>query len=147
MEGDRKPVPFLTTEFAERIGRFSPDGRWIAYQSNESGMEEIYVRPFSPGAAGGSGGKWMVSKGGGTLAQWRPDGKELYYSTLSDLTAVEVTAGTAIQPGVPKKLFTLPVAFWFDVSPDGNRFLIPAQNTIEAQSPIMVVLNWQSGLK
>ena len=148
LEGDRKPVPFLVTEFRDRVGRFSSDGRWIAYTSNESGTDEIYVRPFSPGAAGSPGGRWMASKGGGFLPHWSADGKELYYRGQTDLMAVDVTAGTAIQAGVPKKLFTAPVSAtgWFDVSQDG-RFLFQAQNVGEAQTPIMVVLNWQSGLK
>jgi eukaryotic-like serine/threonine-protein kinase len=147
MEGDRKPTPLLTTEFRERNGRFSADGRWIAYQSNESGSDEIYVRPFSPGVLGSPGGKWMVSKGGGFLPRWRADGKELFYSTQTDLWAVDLTAGAVIQPGVPKKLFLEPLSNWFDITPDGNRFLFSAQNTIETQSPVMVVLNWQSTLK
>jgi len=146
LEGDRTPIPLLRTEFRERQGRFSADGRWIAYQSNESGMDEIYVRPFSPRATSSSGGKWLVSKGGGALPRWRADGKELYYSSQVDLMAVEITAGAAIRPGVPRKLFTEPLNTWFDISSDG-RFLFSAQEAANLQSPMMVVLNWQSTLK
>src|ERR1700726_100318 len=81
---DRTPWEFLKTPFREVGGAFSPDGRWGAYQSNESGRPEIYVRPFVPPgaagtAAGASGGQWQVSTGGGITPAWRPDGKELYY--------------------------------------------------------------------
>jgi len=72
--GDRKPYAFLSTPFNEQGGVFSPDGRWVAYQSNESGRDEIYVRPFP-----GPGGQWQVSTAGGSDPRWRPDGKELYY--------------------------------------------------------------------
>jgi Tol biopolymer transport system component len=77
--GERKPAPFLTTRSNERMGRFSPDGRWIAYASDESGRPEIYVRPF-PVPAGG-GGTWTVSQGGGFAPRWRRDGTELFYIT------------------------------------------------------------------
>jgi Tol biopolymer transport system component len=81
MDGDRKPWPFLKTSFIERFARFSPDGHWVAYMSNESGRMEVYVRPFSePGAAAAqTGGQWQVSAAGGIYPAWRPDGKELYY--------------------------------------------------------------------
>jgi Tol biopolymer transport system component len=75
--GPAKPFPILATPFAEGQGRFSPDGRWIAYMSNESGAFEVYVRPFSPDAgAGASGAKWLISKGSGVLPRWRADGKQ-----------------------------------------------------------------------
>ena len=73
----RKPVPFLRTEFNEANGKFSPDGHWVAYESDESGRYEIYVRPFP--APDGGGGKWMVSQAGGRGPYWRGDGKELFY--------------------------------------------------------------------
>jgi Tol biopolymer transport system component len=79
---DHSSSVFLKTPFTERFGAFSPDGRWAAYQSNESGRNEIYLRQFTPpGAAGttGAGGQWQVSTGGGIMPAWRPDGKELYY--------------------------------------------------------------------
>ncbi|SPE38254.1 Serine/threonine protein kinase [Candidatus Sulfopaludibacter sp. SbA6] len=152
---DHKPVPYLQTESAGQA-RFSPDSRWIAYMSSVSGKREVYVRPF-PTA---SGGKWMVSKGGGSEPRWRPDGKELFYiSADSKLMSVEVaTASGAFQPGIPKALFAAPI--WggattnnvtrYDVTADGNKFLInslPTETTAAPPSPITVVLNWEAGLK
>ena len=78
MLGDHKPLPIVNAPFEERQGQFSPDGRWVAYQSNESSRSEIYVQPF-PGV---SGGKWQVSKAGGTQPRWRHDGKELFFISL-----------------------------------------------------------------
>ena len=82
---ERKPVPYLVTAFNERQAQFSPDGKWVAYSSTESGNVEVYVRPFPAS----SGGKWLVSNGGGNQPRWRPDGKELFYITPgSELMAV-----------------------------------------------------------
>ena len=155
LEGDRKPALLLGTEFGEREGSFSPDMRWIAYSSNESGRPEVYVRPFlASGATGAPSlgeGKWQVSKDGGTLAKWRADGKELIFRAPngSPMVVDVTTAGAAYQAGVPKQLFALPpnVGDW-DVTADGKRFIVgvpPVQQT--AQTPITVVLNWEAGLK
>src|SRR5262249_43742996 len=107
---DRKPIPFLRTPFREAIGRFSPDGRFIAYQSDESGLLEIYVRPFSPdkGADSASGAKWMVSKGGGVQPHWQADGKQLFYLSQLQQMAVDVATDKTFQVGVPRRLFTTP---------------------------------------
>jgi Tol biopolymer transport system component len=147
--GERKPAPFLSTRFNERMGRFSPDGRWIAYESDESGRPEIYVRPF-PVPVGG-GGKWMVSQGGGREPRWRRDGTELFYITADgQVMASGVTAsGAAFQRGVPKLLFKVqiaPGATW-DVSADGAKFLFPIIGSDTTQSPFTVLLNWMSLLK
>jgi Tol biopolymer transport system component len=153
---DRKPMPYLQTESNASQARFSADSRWIAYTSNESGKQEIYVRPF-PAA---SGGKWIVSKGGGNQPHWRRDGKELYYlSADSKLMSVEVatTSGT-FQAGIPKALFAAPISGGgtnvnvtrYDVTADGKKFLInalPTETTLARSTPITVVLNWQAGLK
>jgi Tol biopolymer transport system component len=150
LQGDRKPIPFLRTESREGNGRFSPDGRWIAYQSNESGNPEIYVRPFSPNAGGepASGGKWMVSKGGGNGPRWRGDGKELFYARTLQQMAVDVTTEKTFQAGVPKLLFaTLPISTPSDAAADGKRFLFAAPDGLNTQTPFTVVLNWQAGLK
>jgi len=158
LEGDRKPVLLLGTKFTEDEGSFSPDMRWVAYTSNESGRLEVYVRPFlASGASGSTGapslgeGKWQVSKDGGTLAKWRADGKELIFRAPNGSPmAVDVTAtGAAFQAGVPKQLFALPpnVGDW-DVTADGKRFLAavpPVQQT--TGTPITVVLNWQAALQ
>ena len=112
-----KPSVFLKTPFREVWGRFSPDGRWVAYQSNESGRPEIYVRPFvPPGAAGAAaaaaGGQWQVSTAGGIFPVWRPDGKELYYlNPAGAMMAAPITVtGTTLAPGAPVVLF--PTRIW-----------------------------------
>jgi eukaryotic-like serine/threonine-protein kinase len=157
---DRKPVRVDSSEFNEAAGRISPDGRWIAYTSDESGKQEIYVRPLDVPAATGASpasgtpvtGKWMVSKDGGTTALWRGDGKELFYLSAvgGNAMVVEVSTNGVFQAGVPKALFKVPpgVLFW-DVSPDGKRFLMaaPSATAASAQAPFTVVLNWQSALK
>ena len=104
VDGEPKPDPFLATDFDERRGQFSPDGRWVAYKSNESGRYEIYVRGF-PGA----GGKWKVSVAGGTQPRWRRDGREIYYVAPDNkLMAVEVKpSGAALEVGSPKELFAV----------------------------------------
>jgi serine/threonine protein kinase len=157
LEGDRKPMQFLGTEFNESDGHFSSDMRWIAYQSDESGSNEIYVRGFSKssGAPSETGGKWQVSIGGGTGPRWRKDGRELYYRAPDGkVMVVEVTAGTVFQLGTPEPLFqpppagismlSMPLTQW-DVTSDGNRFLLPTQGA--DATPFTVVLNWQAGPK
>ena len=158
MEGDRKPFPFLKTNFDERRGQFSPDGRWVAYYSNESGRYEVYVRPFngpSSASGGGASGQWQVSTSGGTFARWGPDGKELYYiAPDGKLMAVPVSAiGATFQPGTPVALFQTRIVgggipnsgVQYDVSRDG-RFLI---NTVleDAASPITLLQNWNPEAK
>jgi eukaryotic-like serine/threonine-protein kinase len=148
LEGNRKPFPVVQTDFDQQIGQFSPDGKWIAYESNESGRYEIYVQPFP-----GPGGKVQVSNNGGAQVRWRRDGKELFYVALDGrLNAVPIqlaSNGHTIDPGTPTPLFatriggaiSLPFKQQYDVSPDGQRFLM---NTIidEAAAPITVILNW-----
>ena len=151
LSGDRKPTPFVQTEFNEIQGRFSPDGRWVAYASNESGTYEVYVQSFpSPG------GKTQVSINGGAQPQWRRDGKELFYLALDrKLMAVEVDgAGPMFVVGVPKPLFEAHVSAvfpsgttYYNVTGDGQRFLV---NTLVGESapvPFTIVMNWTAGLK
>jgi Tol biopolymer transport system component len=155
LETDRKPVPFLRTEFDEPDGRFSPDGRRVAYVSDESGRYEVYVRPFSPDSLregiSNAGAKRLISSNGGDSPMWRQDGKELYYIDLDGkLMAVNVAAGSDFQGGVPKALFQAPpgasgVTRWAP-SPDGKRFLFLVHKGQEG-APLTVVLNWQAGLK
>ena len=124
---DRQPVPLVDPKFNSITARFSPDGRWIAYTSNESGRNEISVRPFDS-TTGVAGTPVTVTSDGGRTPLWRGDGRELFYfSGEGMVTAVEVKPGAAFQTGSPKRLFPAPagVLFW-DVSPDGQRFLMPA---------------------
>jgi eukaryotic-like serine/threonine-protein kinase len=152
LNGDRKPVPFLRTEFNERSGQFSPDGQWIAYTSDESGRDEIYVRDFSSGSAQGflnAAGKWLISKGGGTDPRWRGDGKELFYvATDGKLMSVDISAKPMFKAGAPRPLFQLPAGFMAgDVTADGRRFLIGVPVAQSSSVPFTVVLNWQKTLK
>ena len=146
----RKPVLLLGTEFTEDEGAFSPDGRWIAYRSNESGRSEIYVRPFNSSGPSLGDGKWQISRDGGAQAKWRADGKEIVFRAPDGSPiAVDVSAnGGTFQAGLPKQLFAAPTNQDWDVTGDGKRFLMlisPAQQN--AETPITVVLNWQADLK
>ena len=145
LEGDRKPFVFLKTNFDERRGTFSPDERWVAYQSNESGgRPEIYIQSFpAPGA------KKQISIAGGAQARWSRDGKELYY-VAPDLTLMAVpikSAGSSLETGAPVPLFQMRVATQdgrsYSVSADG-RFLVNV--AAGEQTPITVFLNWTAGL-
>jgi Tol biopolymer transport system component len=158
--------PFLFAPKATQ-GRFSPDMRWIAYVSAESGGNEAWVRPFDPTSADGSaasGGKWTVSRGGATSVRWRGDGKELFYAAPDGMImSVDVTtspSSPAFSAGVPKPLFkgSPLLGVWWDVSSDGKRFLLtsaarPASDSKDgkapspASEPYKVVLNWTAALK
>jgi Tol biopolymer transport system component len=152
----KKPVPFLRTKANEFDGHFSPDGRWVAYGTDESGRPEVYVRPFLPDASGeaisDAGNKWLISNSGGYSPMWREDGKELYYIALGrKLMAVDVTTRPDFHAGVPKLLFQLPPdtggnGNWAP-SPDGKRFLFKVPKAPGGEMPFTVVLNWQAGLK
>ena len=142
--GDRKQYPFLSRPFAEQQGVFSPDGKWVAYQSNESGRNEIYVRPFP-----GPGGQWQISTGGGTSPRWRADGKELYYlGPDSKLMAVAASSsGATFIPGAPEALFQTRIALAvnrpnYDIARDG-RFLINTLLDDASSEPIHLLLNWR----
>jgi Tol biopolymer transport system component len=150
LEGDRKPRPFLNGPFDVLQGQFSPDGRWVAYQSNESGRFDVYVRPFP-----GPGGQWLVSTAGGVSPRWRADGKELFYLTPDGkLMAVPVVAHeTTFEAGIPIALFQTriinsgPGTFseirpQYDVAPDG-RFLVNVVTDDSAPSPITLIVNWK----
>jgi hypothetical protein len=148
--GDRKPFPFLHTEFAEGDGRYSPDGKWIAYTSDESGKEEVYVRPFPE-----SGGKVLVSTSGGSSPHWRRDGKEIFYLGASlELMAAKVTEnGSTLAIDTARPLFqahtasNFPPDFCLDASADGERFLIVSSSSQKLPFPIAVVINWDAGSK
>ena len=145
--GDRKPIPFLRTEFNEGQGQFSPDGRWMAYSSDESGRREVYMQAFPAPS-----GKWQISTAGGTFPRWRRDGKELFYIAADrKLMAVAVQADSAVQAGQPQALFEprifgIPVVP-YAVSADGQRFLVNTQTEETNSSPLTVVLNWTAELK
>ena len=149
LSGDRKPFPFLQRKFNYSEGKFSPNGQWIAYASDESGKLEVYVQPFPK-----SGAKWKISTTGGRLPKWRKDGKELFYlSEDSKLMAVAINYGPAFEASPPKALFPCVVpkppyfANPFSVAANGQRFLVLTPVGEEKPVPINVVLNWTAALK
>jgi Tol biopolymer transport system component/tRNA A-37 threonylcarbamoyl transferase component Bud32 len=147
VDGDRKPVPYLQTEFNEAHARLSPDGKWLAYASDETGRPEIYVQSFpTPGA-----GKFLISTGGGDQPAWRRDGKELYYLTQDrKLMSVDVKTVPSFEASPPKLLFRAHVPVMaittfrnhYAVSADGQKFLITTIPEAESAAPLVVVLNW-----
>ena len=146
--GDRKPFPLVQTPFAETNAAFSPDGRWFAYESNESGQLDIYVQPFPP-----TGGKFQVSKNGGARPVWRRDGQELFFlSPESKLMAAAIDTTAQFQADIPTPLFTITTigssgSRQYAVTKDGRRFLV---NVIQEQStatPLTVVVNWPSAVQ
>jgi Tol biopolymer transport system component len=157
MSGDRTPIPVTRTAFQESHARFSPDGRWISYESNQSGRWEIYIRSFVPpgsNAAVASSAVYQVSRDGGQRAQWRQDGKELtYVATDNVVMAVDVTAATSqVTVGPPRALFRLPIFFngfpRLDMRRDGQRFLIQVPvRTDDMGGSITVTTNWQPALR
>jgi hypothetical protein len=152
LAGDHRPTPFLQTPFIKTQAQISPDGRWIAYTSNESGTDEVYIQSFPK-----AGNKRQASTNGGVQPRWRKDGQELFYLASDQrLMAVRVKLDAAFEAHAPVPLFRtrlipqgsqslgLPTAY--DVSPDGQRFVV----TIPPEDlgpPITVVLNWIAALK
>jgi eukaryotic-like serine/threonine-protein kinase len=147
--GDRQPRSYVATPFNESYGVVSPDGRWMAYQSNDSGRYEIYVQSFPE-----PGRKMPVSKGDGMLPRWRRDGKELYYVATNDkLMAVPVETGARFSAGAPVALFEVGSfgrrlnRYVYDVSADGKKFLVIRQLEDATTRPLTVVQNWTELLK
>jgi dipeptidyl aminopeptidase/acylaminoacyl peptidase len=143
LAGDRNPTPLLRTEFSERGGTLSPDQKWLAYSSDETGRPEVYVQPFPV-----SGAKWQVSTNGGSEPRWRGDGRELFFlSPDNRLMAVEVGTGMSLTAGVPRPLFAVSVLnvefrTHYAVSRDGQRFLVNTMTEEATPRPIVVVVNW-----
>jgi Tol biopolymer transport system component len=147
------PFPVVQTPFEEFGAQFSPDGRWIAYQSDDSGIFEVYVQPFP-----GPGRRSPISLGGGTQVRWNRNGRELFYvGDDRHLMSVPIrldAAGTSLEPGTPTPLFQTRIIGGlpgqgnhrqqYMVSPDGERFLIHSV-AAEDTSPIVVIANWKAG--
>ena len=146
---DRKAQPFLRTPANESSPQFSPDGHWLAYVSDESGRYETYVQPYP-----GPGGKYQISTEGGTEPVWNHNGRELFYRNSGKMVAVDITTQPGFTAGKPSMLFegssylsligTTPS---YDVSPDGQRFLMLKADEQAAATQINVVLNWFEELK
>ena len=144
LSGEGKLTTFLRRSTATGEARFAPDGRWLAYTSEESGRIEIYVSAFP-----GPGQRWQVSSAGGTQPRWGRDGKELYYlSTDLKLMSVEIRrSGETLEPGIPAVLFEPhPLPTFFEAAADGQRFLVMSAG-VEQSPPITLVQNWASELK
>jgi eukaryotic-like serine/threonine-protein kinase len=152
-EGEKTPFPLLSTDFNHSSGQLSPDGRWIAYTSDESGRDEVYVRTFSPesSTAGSDEGKWLVSTAGGSEPRWSADGKRLYFLAPDrKLMAAELATNSGLVASVPKVLFQAPqrtatLPYAWDVTSDGKRFLF--STPAEQRTPFTLVMNWQATLK
>jgi len=147
--GPLNPAVILQTPFTEGVAQFSPDGKWIAYQSQESGFAEIYVTQFPPPSSG-PGGKRQISTGGGQLPRWRQDGKEIFYITVGPrLMAAEVAVkGDTVEVGQVRTLFgPLSTLESYDVSADGQRFLITYSPEKTSAEPLTLIQNWAAGLK
>jgi Tol biopolymer transport system component len=147
---DRKAQPFLRTPFNESVPQFSPDGHWLAYVSDETGRWEIYVQSYP-----GPGGKWQISTDGGMEPVRNPNGRELFYRKGDKMMAVDIATQPSFNAGKPRILFegryerTPATGPNYDISPDGQRFLMlkPSEQEAAAPTQINVVLNWFEELK
>jgi serine/threonine-protein kinase len=146
----RRVTSLLNSRSEETHPEFSPDGRWLAYVSNESGRLEVYVRPFPS-----SGGKWKLSLEGGTEPLWARDGRQLFYRWQDQVWAVDIRTDTGFTPGKPRLLFekagyriAVPVRAW-DISADGERFLMVKldDRKPEPVTEMILVQNWFEELK
>ena len=149
LQGERKAKPIVRTPFEERGAAFSPDGRWVAYSSNESGAWQVRVQPYAA-----PGGKAQVSTDGGTEAVWARDGRELFYRNGNKMMVVAVEAGNSFVAGKPRLLFEgryamgpVPGFTNYDVSRDGQRFLMIKSEQAAAPTQLNVVLNWFEDVK
>ncbi|MCA1642713.1 MAG: serine/threonine-protein kinase [Acidobacteria bacterium] len=148
LSGDRQPKPLLqSAAFDQYQGQFSPDGRFVAYASQESGRAEVYVQPFPP-----SGDKWQISSGGGFAPLWSSDGRELFYATNDGkLMSAETKAAGAFENVVPRQLFQtgmkLAATYPYAVTADAQRFLVNVPVEATNPAPMTIVLNWTADLK
>jgi Tol biopolymer transport system component len=146
VDGNHQASVYLGTAANERAAQFSPDGKWMAYQSDELGRYEVYVQTIPAG-----GNKYQISTTGGSFPVWRHDGQELFYLSLDQKimsVPLRINGGT-LDPGTPKELFSVPGANMFTITRDGQRFLVnlPAGGEAGIAPPITVLTNWQAALK
>ena len=144
MDSTKTPRPYLQTEFTETNARFAPDSRWVVYQSDESGSNEIYVRPFPTG-----NGKWQISTNGGEFPMWSRDGKEIFYHQPGGATmSVEVSgAGAALIVGAATKVFDIPRSVVLDATADGLQFLTAVMIGAQSSPPVTLITQWDRELK
>lgn len=146
-DGSRQPAEFLKTPHNEQYATISPNGKWIAHSSTETGTSEVFVRATPWGGA--PAGKWQISNGGGIEPRWRADGRELYYRSVTTFMAVPVKPdGTSFESRTPVKLMEVPRGLslrnTYDVTPDGQRFLIEEPQAADQLEPPIVLVNWPS---
>jgi dipeptidyl aminopeptidase/acylaminoacyl peptidase len=148
--GDTTLVPLVATSATELFPAVSPDGRWLAYGSNESGTTEVYVRPFPETASA----KWQVSTAGGSEPTWSPNGRELLYvNGKGEMVSAEITPGAAFGVGRQRSLFSVTELYrpgpipMYSVSPDGQRFLMVRESEASQQSELVLAENWLQQLK
>jgi Tol biopolymer transport system component len=144
LTGEKKPTAFLATPFREQDGRFSPDGKWVAYSSDETGRLEVYVQPFPA-----TGAKWQISSKGGNSPRWASAGKEIiYYEPASaSRQAVEIRTTPTFHASVPKMLFPNPGVAGLDVPPDGQRLLLNMPSEETKPSVMTLVFDWTAGFR
>jgi Tol biopolymer transport system component len=144
---DKSASPLINTSANERAPAFSPDGRWVAYMSDESGRWEVFVTPYPK-----ADGKWQISTDGGIEPVWSPDGQELFYREKSKMMAVSIETSPSFKAGKPKMLFekmyySYSYTSSYDIHPDGNRFLMIKAEEEPDSNQISIVLNWDEELK
>ena len=148
---DRQPHPLVQSQWLIRNAQFSPDSRFVAYASAETGTWEVYVSPFPS-----FGSKWQVSREGGEEPRWRSDGRELFLLALDGrLMAVDVKTTNGFEAGSPVALFQThprqPISdmdfFTYDVTADGQKFLVNTKVDTVNSAPLSVILNWSSELE
>ncbi len=145
LSGDRSSVPLVSTPAAENAGKVSPDGRWLAYSSDDSGRNEVYLQPFPRG-----GQRWQVSRDGGSFPRWRADGRELFFYTGNELAAAEVALSDAPRIGATTRLFAFERRpanvndYPYAATPDGQRFVVNVRS--DDPPTISIVVNWQAAL-
>jgi serine/threonine protein kinase/Tol biopolymer transport system component len=148
IQGNRKPWPFLRTPFPEGWARLSPDGRWLAYVSKELAQTEVFVQPFPSGT-----GKWQISTAGATEPMWSRDGRQLFYRSGDKMLVVDIAKHPTFSAGKPRLLFEsaeydrVSTTADYDVSPDGQRFLMIQELGRQSAAPYDVVVNWFDELK
>jgi Tol biopolymer transport system component len=154
MTGERKPLPILQSEFNETVGVLSPDGKWLAYTSDETGSEQVYVqrlavRPTIGRTDTTSNGKWRISTNGGREPRWRGDGKELFYLNGDrKVMSTSIKMSPSFEAAIPAELFaSTDYIYNYDVTPDGRRFLISIQFELIGSDPITIVSKWSQILK
>jgi Tol biopolymer transport system component len=139
VDGEEEPYDFITGDFDEGYGRFSPDGKWLAYLSNESGKYELYATRFPSGE-----GKWQVStEGADWLLGWKDDGTEIYFMDLEGrIASVKVSLSDDLVADIPAVLFPTKTSDTWDSSSDGERFVVGTPEGSEEDFPITLIINW-----